>query len=82
MVGEGRDFSANEFEKRALIGFAPVYADGSFKIEDVPPGSYELKIWHEKLTRTEMDITVEAGKPTTADASLKVKKKRGRRKKG
>lgn len=33
--GEPNDFSANEFEKRALIGFAPVQADGSFKI-DVP----------------------------------------------
>jgi hypothetical protein len=33
--GEPDDFSANEFEKRALIGFAPVQADGSFKI-DVP----------------------------------------------
>jgi hypothetical protein len=32
VVGEGRNFSANEFEKRALIGFAPVAADGSFKI--------------------------------------------------
>jgi hypothetical protein len=31
--GERGDFSANEFEKRALIGFAPVYSDGSFKIE-------------------------------------------------
>lgn len=31
--GEPNDFSANDFEKRALIGFAPVYADGSFKIE-------------------------------------------------
>ncbi|MGQ0720148.1 MAG: hypothetical protein ACT4PE_01100 [Candidatus Eiseniibacteriota bacterium] len=31
--GESGDFSANEFEKRALIGFAPVYPDGSFKIE-------------------------------------------------
>jgi hypothetical protein len=30
--GEPRDFSANDFEKRALLGFAPVYADGSFKI--------------------------------------------------
>jgi len=27
------DFSANEFEKRALIGFAPVQADGSFRIK-------------------------------------------------
>jgi dipeptidyl aminopeptidase/acylaminoacyl peptidase len=29
MRGETNDFSANEFEKRALIGFAPVYSDGS-----------------------------------------------------
>jgi hypothetical protein len=33
MQGEMGDFSANEFEKRALLGFAPVYADGSFKIK-------------------------------------------------
>lgn len=30
--GEPNDFSANEFEKRALLGFAPVHADGSFRI--------------------------------------------------
>jgi len=37
--GEPDDFSANEFEKRALLGFAPVYSDGSFRIRvpaDVP----------------------------------------------
>lgn len=32
MAGEPNDFSANEFEKRALIGFAPVQSDGSFRI--------------------------------------------------
>lgn len=32
MQGEMNDFSANEFEKRALLGFAPVNADGSFAI--------------------------------------------------
>jgi hypothetical protein len=30
--GEPNDFSANEFEKRALLGFAPVQPDGSFAI--------------------------------------------------
>ena len=30
--GEMNDFSANEFEKRALLGFAPVQSDGSFRI--------------------------------------------------
>ncbi len=33
LVGEMNDFSANEFEKRALIGMAPVYSDGSFRIK-------------------------------------------------
>ncbi len=39
--GEMNDFSANEFEKRALIGFAPVQSDGSFSIRvpaDTPIG--------------------------------------------
>jgi hypothetical protein len=33
MAGEMNNFSANEFEKRALIGIAPVYPDGSFRIK-------------------------------------------------
>ena len=32
VVGEGNDFSANMFEKRAFLGYAPVQADGSFSI--------------------------------------------------
>ncbi len=31
--GESSDFSANTFEKRALLGFAPVYPDGSFRMK-------------------------------------------------
>jgi hydrazine synthase alpha subunit-like protein/WD40 repeat protein len=30
--GEANDISANDFEKRELLGFAPVYSDGSFRI--------------------------------------------------
>lgn len=33
MQGEMNDISANEFEKRALIGMAPVFPDGSFRIK-------------------------------------------------
>jgi|GEM_PF-1256455 len=33
MRGEPNDFSANQFEKRAIIGFAPVYDDGSFRMK-------------------------------------------------
>jgi mono/diheme cytochrome c family protein len=32
LQGEPNDFSANEFEKRAILGFAPVNPDGSFRI--------------------------------------------------
>jgi hypothetical protein len=32
LPGEANQISANEFEKRALIGFAPVQSDGSFRI--------------------------------------------------
>jgi len=32
-AGMMNDFSANEFERRALLGFAPVYPDGSFRIK-------------------------------------------------
>lgn len=41
MSGETNGFSANEFEKRALLGFAPVQSDGSFAIRvpaDTPIG--------------------------------------------
>ncbi|MCC7143241.1 MAG: PD40 domain-containing protein [Candidatus Eisenbacteria bacterium] len=31
-VGEMNDISANEFEKRAFLGYAPVESDGSFRI--------------------------------------------------
>ena len=33
MAGEMNNISANDFEKRALIGMAPVYPDGSFRIK-------------------------------------------------
>ena len=33
MQGEANDISANDFEKRAIIGTAPVYPDGSFRIK-------------------------------------------------
>ncbi len=33
MRGEQNDYSANEFERRALLGFVPVEADGSFKVK-------------------------------------------------
>jgi hypothetical protein len=33
-------------------------ANGSFKITDVPPGKYTLKVWHSKLGEQTKDVTV------------------------
>jgi len=33
-------------------------ADGSFKIADVPEGSYTVKVWHPKLKSTSKPVTV------------------------
>jgi len=36
-------------------------ADGGFRIDDVPPGTYTAAVWHETLGRTEHAVTVTAG---------------------
>jgi plastocyanin len=38
--------------------FAAVKADGSYKIADVPDGSYTVKAWHPKLKPAEKPVTV------------------------
>lgn len=37
--------------------------DGSFKIENVPPGKYTIEAWHEKYGTKTQEVTVESGKP-------------------
>jgi plastocyanin len=41
--------------------FAWAAPDGSFLIEDVPPGSYSLKVWHEEGETTKPVVVTEAG---------------------
>ena len=36
-------------------------AGGAFTLDDVPPGSYRLMAWHERLGRVEQRVTVGAG---------------------
>jgi Carboxypeptidase regulatory-like domain len=38
--------------------YALTDADGSFKITDVPPGKYTLKVWHSKLGEQTKEVTV------------------------
>jgi len=38
--------------------YALTDANGSFKITDVPPGKYTLKVWHSKLGEQTKEVTV------------------------
>ncbi len=44
--------------------------DGNFSITDIPPGTYTLKIWHEKLGETEQTAVIKAGKTTETHVAL------------
>ncbi len=48
--------------------FAVSSMDGSFTIDDVPPGDYTVGVWHERLG--EMEVMVTVGESATADASF------------
>jgi plastocyanin len=41
--------------------YAKTDADGNFKLTDVPPGEYEVKVWHGKLGEKTQKATVPAG---------------------
>ncbi len=46
-------------------------ADGRFTIDNVPPGTYEARVWHEALKGAPQKITITAGKPTEISFQLK-----------
>ncbi len=45
-------------------------ADGRFTIGDVPPGTYELRVWHEALKGAPRRITVSPGQPAEVSISM------------
>ena len=45
-------------------------ADGRFTIDNVPPGTYELRVWHEALKGAPQKLTVVAGKATEINFQL------------
>jgi hypothetical protein len=47
--------------------------NGSYTIENIPPGSYTLTAWQEMYGTQTQKVTVAAGKPTTADFTFKAK---------
>lgn len=52
---------------------AVVGNDGSFTLEGVPPGSYRLRVWHERASAVEEPVTVTAGGTARADLTLSPK---------
>jgi plastocyanin len=52
----------------------PFYAvsgkDGKYKISGLPPGTYEIEAWHEKLGVKTAKVTVAEGKPAAANFSF------------
>ncbi|MHB8418638.1 MAG: carboxypeptidase regulatory-like domain-containing protein [Myxococcales bacterium] len=53
--------------------FAVTGDDGSFTLADVPPGSYTVQVWHERLGTQDQKVTVAAGGKATADFKLAAK---------
>lgn len=45
-------------------------ADGSFTLRGVPPGTYELRVWHELLKAAPVKVTVTAKAPATVKLAL------------
>lgn len=52
----------------------PYYAvsnpQGQYTIADIPPGTYTIRVWQEKLGTQTRQITVPPGKPVTADFTM------------
>ena len=46
-------------------------AGGEFTIDNVPPGTYELRVWHEALKGAPQKVTVVAGKPVEISFQLR-----------
>ena len=46
-------------------------SDGRFEIPNVPPGTYQLEIWHERYSGTSQTVTVTAGGHEEVDFTLR-----------
>jgi plastocyanin len=51
--------------------FAVSNKDGSYSITNVPPGTYTISIWHEKLKGASVKVTVPATGSVTQDFEIK-----------
>jgi plastocyanin len=58
-------------------GLQAIAKDGTYKIDNVPPGKYTIEAWHEKYGTKTQEVTVEAGKPAKANFSYNGTEKGG-----
>jgi hypothetical protein len=49
--------------------------DGSFDLPNLPPGSYTVVGWHERVGERIATVVVEPGKAVSVDLSLPVEEK-------
>ena len=54
--------------------FASVGADGAYRLPDIPAGTWNLKVWHEKGGESSRSITVTTGQRASADFELDASK--------
>jgi plastocyanin len=47
-------------------------ADGTVSMKDVPPGTYTLKVWHEKYAKTPVEVQVTVKEKGEATASIEL----------
>lgn len=50
--------------------FVQPKADGTFQLDDVPPGKYSIQAWHERLSSPKQSVTVIAGETTTINFAM------------
>ena len=55
--------------------YATPATNGAFAIESVPPGTYQLSAWHERIGETTQPIKVVAGEDASVEFSLPVVEK-------
>ena len=86
-LGKAEDFKIkcdvhNWMGAHAFVMTHPFFAisdeEGNYEIKNVPPGTYDIKIWHETLAPkgiVKKGVKVEAGKAAQVDEKLKAAKK-------
>jgi plastocyanin len=49
--------------------------DGSFAIDDVPPGNYKVSAWHERIGENTQPVRIEPGRPSEVQFALPISSK-------